>query len=105
MSEAARGVAAPGHVGGETVLEGDAGFYHAYVGNNRGILTHSFTGDTKTRPEKITENLGKDWMCLETLYRIYYAAGYNIAHIDVSAAVCREHAMRPQGVDRGAWVG
>ena len=25
-----------GHVGGETVLEGEAGFYHAYAGNNHG---------------------------------------------------------------------
>ena len=93
-------LAQPGHVGGETVLEGDAGFYHAYVGNNRGILTHSFTGDTKTSLEKITENLGKDWMFLETLYRIYYTAGYNIAHIDVSAAICREHDIRCEDVDR-----
>jgi 2-methylcitrate dehydratase PrpD len=92
--------APPGHVGGETVLEGDAGFYHAYVGNNRGILTHSFTGDTRTSLEKITENLGKDWMFLETLYRIYYTAGYNIAHIDVSAAICREHDIRYEDVDR-----
>src|SRR5437870_5321916 len=29
-------LARQGHVGGETVLEGDAGFYHAYAGNNRG---------------------------------------------------------------------
>jgi 2-methylcitrate dehydratase PrpD len=93
-------LAHPGHVGGETVLEGDAGFYHAYVGNNRGILTHSFTGDTRTSLEKITENLGKDWMFLETLYRIYYTAGYNIAHIDVSAAICREHDIRYEDVDR-----
>src|SRR5437660_8947685 len=31
--------------GGETVLEGEAGFYHAYAGNNRGQLRYSFTGD------------------------------------------------------------
>src|SRR5439155_925458 len=27
-------LAKEGHPGGETVLEGDAGFYHAYAGNN-----------------------------------------------------------------------
>ena len=32
-----------GHAGGETALEGDGGFYHAYAGNNRGELTYSFT--------------------------------------------------------------
>ena len=30
--------------GGETTLEGEAGFYHAYAGNNRGELRYSFTG-------------------------------------------------------------
>ena len=33
-----------GTPGGETVLEGEAGFYHAYAGNNRGELRYSFTG-------------------------------------------------------------
>ena len=31
-------LARAGHIGGETVLEGDAGFYHAYIGNNKGLL-------------------------------------------------------------------
>ncbi len=33
-----------GTPGGETTLEGEAGFYHAYAGNNRGELRYSFTG-------------------------------------------------------------
>ncbi|HZN49682.1 MAG TPA: MmgE/PrpD family protein, partial [Methylomirabilota bacterium] len=37
-------LARQGHVGGETVLEGDAGFYHAYAGSNTGRLTYSFVG-------------------------------------------------------------
>ena len=44
-------LAQQGHVGGETVLEGDAGFYHAYAGNNKGQLTYSFVGDTQTSLE------------------------------------------------------
>ena len=55
-----------GYVGGETVLEGDAGFYHAYAGNNQGRLTYSFVGDTQTSLDKITAGLGEDWMILET---------------------------------------
>ncbi len=77
--------------GGETVLEGEAGFYHAYAGNNRGELRYSFTGDNRTDLAKITQGLGRDWIFLETLYRIYSTAGYNIAHIDVTAALCAEH--------------
>ena len=93
-------LAKQGHAGGETVLEGDAGFYHAYVGNNQGRLTHSFVGDTQTSLDKISAGLGKSWMFLETLYRIYSTAGYNIAHIDVTAALCAEHDIEYQDVER-----
>ena len=89
-----------GHVGGETVLEGEAGFYHAYAGNNQGRLTHSFVGETRTSLDKITAALGKDWMFLETLYRIYSTAGYNIAHVDVTAQLCKEHDIAYKDVDR-----
>jgi 2-methylcitrate dehydratase PrpD len=89
-----------GHVGGETVLEGAAGFYHAYAGNNRGALTYSFVGDTRTTLDAITAELGRTWLFLETLYRIYSTAGYNIAHVDVSARLCEEHDIRPEDVDR-----
>src|SRR5205823_4604891 len=86
--------------GGETVLEGEAGFYHAYAGNNRGELRYSFTGDNHADLAKITEGLGRDWIFLETLYRIYSTAGYNIAHIDVTAALCAEHGIAPDQIDR-----
>ena len=89
-----------GHVGGETVLEGDAGFYHAYVGNNLGKLTYSFTGDTHASLAKIGENLGREWIFLETLYRIYSISGYNIAHIDVTAKLCRDNNIAPGDIDR-----
>src|SRR5207244_2808762 len=77
--------------GGEAVLEGPAGFYHAYAGNNHGDLTYGFTGDTHTSLDKLTVDLGKEWMFLETLYRIYSIPGYNIAHVDVTAKLCEEN--------------
>ena len=89
-----------GHNAGDTVLEGEAGFYHAFTGNNQGRLTYSFVGDTHTSLDKITAGLGKDWMFLETLYRIYSTAGYNIAHIDVTAALCKENNIQYADVDR-----
>jgi hypothetical protein len=33
-------------------------------------------------------------------YRIYSIAGYNIAHIDVTARLCEEHNIRYEDVDR-----
>lgn len=93
-------LARQGHIGGETVLEGEAGFYHAFTGNNQGRLSHSFTGDTRANLENVAAGLGTDWLMLETLYRIYSISGYNIAHIDVTAALCTEHDIRHENVER-----
>src|ERR1700757_4768063 len=88
-----------GTPGGETTLEGEAGFYHAYAGSNRGALRYSFTGANRTDLAKITESLGRDWIFLETLYRIYSTAGYNIAHVDVTARLCEEHDIAAADID------
>jgi 2-methylcitrate dehydratase PrpD len=89
-----------GTPGGETTLEGDAGFYHAYAGNNLGLLRYSFTGDNRADLGAITRNLGREWIFLETLYRIYSTAGYNIAHVDVTARLCEEHNIAYADIDR-----
>jgi hypothetical protein len=89
-----------GTPGGETTLEGEAGFYHAYAGNNRGQLRYSFTGDNRADLGAITEGLGRNWIFLETLYRIYSTAGYNIAHVDVTARLCEEHGIAAADIDR-----
>jgi 2-methylcitrate dehydratase PrpD len=89
-----------GTPGGETTLEGEAGFYHSYTGNNLGQLRYSFTGLNRTDLAKITQGLGKDWIFLETLYRIYSTAGYNIAHVDVTARLCEENDISYADIDR-----
>jgi hypothetical protein len=89
-----------GTPGGDTVLEGEAGFYHAYAGNNRGELRYSFTGLNRTDLDDITRGLGRDWIFLETLYRLYSTAGYNIAHIEVTARLCEEHDIRCADIER-----
>ena len=93
-------LAGAGHVGGETVLEGEAGFYHAYAGNNHGRLTYSFDGKTRADLAAMTRDLGRDWIFLETLYRIYSVSGYNLAHIEVTAKLCEENDIRYEDVDR-----
>ncbi len=85
---------------GETTLEGEAGFYHAYAGNNLGVLRYSYTGDNRADMAKIADGLGRDWIFLETLYRIYSTAGYNIAHVDVTARLCEEHNLGYADIDR-----
>jgi MmgE/PrpD N-terminal domain len=88
-----------GTPGGETTLEGEAGFYHAYAGSNQGELRYSFTGANRTDLAAITLGLGRDWLFLETLYRIYSTAGYNIAHVDVTAKLCEEHGIAAADID------
>ncbi|MFL5280860.1 MAG: hypothetical protein ACJ8AW_07630 [Rhodopila sp.] len=39
-------------------------------------------------------------MFLETLYRIYSTAGFNIAHVDVTASLCAEHNITYANIDR-----
>src|SRR5438105_5712775 len=89
-----------GTPGGETTLEGEAGFYHSYAGNNQGLLRYSFTGDNRASLDKIVEGLGRDWIFLVTLYRIYSTAGYNIAHVDVTASLCAEHNIKYADIGR-----
>src|SRR5580692_2400476 len=89
-----------GTPGGETTLEGDAGFYHAYTGNNHGGLRYSFTGDNQVRLMDITKDIGSTWIFLETLYRIYSTAGFNIAHVDVTARLCEEYSLTYADIDR-----
>ena len=93
-------LAKQGHKGGETALDGRVGFYNSFAGNNQGRLTYSFTGDQQTSLDKVTANLGKEWIFLETLYRIYSIFGYNIAHVDVTAKLCEEHNIQYKDVDR-----
>ena len=97
-------VALAGQDGGspedDYILEQDGGFYWAYAGDNSGRLTYSFVGETQTSLDRITAGLGEEWLFLETLYRIYSTAGYNIAHVDVTAALCEEHDIRYEDVER-----
>ena len=94
------GLARQGVPGGDTVFEGEAGFYFSYAGTREGRLIHSFTGERTADFAAITEGLGQRWVFLETLYRIYSTAGYNIAHVDVTAALCKRDNIRPEDVER-----
>ncbi len=86
--------------GGETALEGPAGFYHAYAGNHEGRLAYSFTGALRADLEAIARDLGHQWRMRETLLRIHSTPGYNVAHIEATAALCARDGIRAGEVDR-----
>jgi len=96
-------MAKDGIKGGETVLEGNAGFYHSYTGNNQGKLTYSY-GKKTTSFDKITEGLGTRWEMMNTLHRIYSTSGTNLGPVEVTAKLCKDNNIRPQDVERAECV-
>ncbi len=94
-------IAKQGIPGGETTLEGEAGFYHSYAGNNAGKLTYSFTGQTRASLDAITEGLGADWLFLETLYRIYSGVQHRPRRRDGEALRRERHQAGGRRARRG----
>ena len=81
--------------GSEEALEGPAGFYHAFTGNNQGALSYVFTGPQQTSFAPITEGLGTRWELLHTVLKMYPTAGYNCPVIDLMADIRRAHPALP----------
>ena len=93
-------LARSGTPAGETVLEGDAGFFKSYAGNNTGELDYHFEGQLHANIAYIGEGLGTRYEFLNTIYRLYGVAGYNIAHIDTVAGLVRDNAIKGSDIDR-----
>ena len=79
------------HAGWRDDARGRGGILSCLCREQSGAPQLQFYRPYQHRITDITQGLGKDWMFLETLYRIYSTAGYNIAHVDVTARLCEEH--------------
>ncbi|GIT01894.1 MAG: hypothetical protein CM1200mP27_05190 [Chloroflexota bacterium] len=84
--------------GSETCLEGEAGFYNAFTGNNRGELSYTFTpGDGgisgTTDIGQTVQDLGSRWELLHITPKIYPTAGYNFPVIDLTARACANNPI------------
>ena len=93
-------LARQGIKGAEMSLEGDAGFYNAFTGNNRGELSYVFQGDATTDLALVTEALGERYELLEVTPKIYPTAGYNNPVIELMAQLRATHSIEPRDVDR-----
>jgi 2-methylcitrate dehydratase PrpD len=91
-------LAREGTRGSETALEGEAGFYHAYAGSNRGRLSYGFQGRKTASYSTVTSGLGRRWEILNTALRIYAVGGSNLALIDVGAKLCIDNDIRFEDV-------
>ena len=86
--------------GSEEALEGPAGFYNAFTGNNRGELSYVFTGSQQVDFEPVTEGLGERWELLHTVLKMYPTAGYNCPVIDLMADIRRAHDLSIDDIER-----
>ncbi|MBC8280183.1 MAG: MmgE/PrpD family protein [Chloroflexi bacterium] len=90
--------------GSETCLEGDAGFYNAFTGNNRGELIYPFTiqpGDPAptTDMAQTIEGLGSRWELLHVTPKVYPTAGYNCPVIELTTRARATHNIAPEDVE------
>ena len=85
--------------GSETSLEGNAGFYTAFTGNNRGELAYSFLGPNETDMAAVTEGLGSRWEVMHVTPKIYQTAGYNCPVIDLMTQIRSSHEIAPDTIE------
>ena len=92
--------------GSETCLEGDAGFYNAFVGNNRGDLSYTFSanppgdgGPGSTDLQATVEGLGGRWELLHVTPKIYPTAGYNCPVIELATRMRAAHDIAPEDIE------
>ena len=85
--------------GSEAALEGEAGFYYAFTGNNRGKLTYTFTGPLQTALADVAADLGSRWELMHVTPKIYPTAGYNCPVIELMARLCASHEIPPGRVE------
>ncbi len=79
--------------GSETSLEGEAGFYNAFVGNNRGELSYVFQGPHQVAVEEVVSELGTRWELMHVVPKIYPTAGYNCPVIDLMTDMRAAHQL------------
>ena len=86
--------------GSEYALEGDAGFYHAFTGNNQGKLSYVFTGPLETSVAAVAEDLGQRWEIMHVTPKIYQTAGYNCPVIELMTQIRARHHLAPAEVEK-----
>ena len=86
--------------GSEEALEGPAGFYNAFTGNNRGELSYVFTGPQQVDFGPVTAGLGSRWELLHTVLKMYPTAGYNCPVIDLMTDIRRSHQLAVAEIER-----
>ncbi|MEX2446525.1 MAG: MmgE/PrpD family protein [Dehalococcoidia bacterium] len=86
--------------GSEQVIEGDAGFYNAFVGNHLGQLRYSHDGRTRVDMHSIVEDLGAAYRLLEVTFHMYPLHGASQPVIDLLTEMRQRHAFEAEDIER-----
>ena len=87
--------------GSETALEGDAGFYNAFTGNNRGELSYAFQGEPRpVALTSVTADLGQRWELLHVTPKLYPTAGYNCPVIELMTDIRAAHQLPIASIEK-----
>ena len=86
--------------GSETSLEGDAGFYNAFVGNNKGELSYVFNGPNIVSLDSVIEELGERWELMHVVPKLYPTAGYNCPVIELMTEIRSAHELSVQDIEK-----
>ena len=86
--------------GSETALEGAAGFYNAFTGNNRGDLSYVFGGSDHVPLESVVADLGERWELLHVTPKLYPTAGYNCPVIELMSDIREAHNLPIEEIEK-----
>src|SRR5581483_2697996 len=64
--------------GNEMALEGPAGFYNAFTGNNEGRLSYTFYGPKQLDVQDVGSGLGERWELLHIIPKMQPTPGFNL---------------------------
>ena len=85
--------------GSELALEGDAGFYNAFTGNNQGQLSYVFVGPNQTSVSDVSADLGHCWELMHVTPKMYPTAGYNCPVIDLMTQIRSRHTLATDEIE------
>jgi len=77
--------------GSERSLDGRAGFYNAFTGNNEGRLSYTFYGSRQTDLQDVVVDLGERWELMHIIPKMPPTPGFNIPIIELLKDLKRQH--------------
>ena len=86
--------------GSETALEGPAGFYNAFTGNNLGNLSYVFSGPDQVSLDGVVADLGSRWELMHVTPKLYPTAGYNCPVIELMSEIRSTHNLPIDDIEK-----